>query len=76
AGERLCCNNWGAIAGLLIEGTGVGLLPSHWARALQDEGSLRVLACAPAPAALPYSFQSRRDDTRPLVGKLREAVLA
>ncbi|CAB3623991.1 MAG: LysR family transcriptional regulator [Achromobacter sp.] len=76
AGERLCCNNWGAIAGLLIEGTGVGLLPSHWARALQDEGSLRVLACDPAPAALPYSFQYRRDDTRPLVGKLREAVLA
>ncbi|CAB3812067.1 HTH-type transcriptional regulator HdfR [Achromobacter dolens] len=62
--------------GLLIEGTGVGLLPSHWARALQDEGSLRVLDCDPAPAALPYSFQYRRDDTRPLVGKLRESVLA
>ena len=76
AGERLCCNNWGAIAGLLIEGTGVGLLPSHWARALQDEGSLRVLDCDPTPAALPYSFQHRRDDTRPLVGKLRESVLA
>ena len=32
--------------------------------------------CDPAPAALPYSFQHRRDDTRPLVGKLRESVLA
>ena len=41
-GERLCCNNWGAIAGLLIEGTGVGLLPSHWAAALEAEGSLRA----------------------------------
>ena len=57
-GERLCCNNWGAIAGLLIEGTGVGLLPSHWAAALEAEGSLRVLEGEPALAALPYSFNS------------------
>ena len=57
AGQRLSCNNWGAIAGLLIEGTGVGLLPSHWAQALQAEGSLTVLQGDPEPAALPYSFQ-------------------
>ncbi len=75
-GQRLCCNNWGAIAGLLIEGTGVGLLPSHWAQALQAEGSLRVLRGEPEPAALPYSFQHRRDDTRPLVARLRESVQA
>lgn len=75
-GERLCCNNWGAVVGLLIEGTGVGLLPSHWARALQAEGSLRLLDCEPALAALPYAFQYRRDDTRPLVGKLRDEVRA
>jgi DNA-binding transcriptional LysR family regulator len=75
-GERLCCNNWGAVVGLLIEGTGVGLLPSHWARALQAEGSLRLLGCEPALAALPYAFQYRRDDTRPLVGKLRDEVRA
>ena len=76
AGQRLSCNNWGAIAGLLIEGTGVGLLPSHWAQALQAEGSLTVLQGDPEPAALPYSFQHRRDDTRPLVARLRESVLA
>ncbi|MBO9328689.1 LysR family transcriptional regulator [Achromobacter xylosoxidans] len=75
-GERLCCNNWGAVVGLLIEGTGVGLLPSHWARKLQDEGSLRVLDCEPALAALPYAFQYRRDDARPLVASLREQVQA
>lgn len=74
AGERLCCNNWGAIVGLLIEGTGVGLLPRHWARALEAEGSLRVLRCDPEPAALPYAFQCRRGDARPLVAKLRAAV--
>ena len=75
-GVRLCCNNWGAIAGLLIEGTGVGLLPSHWADALAAEGSLRVLQGAPALAALPYAFQYRRDDTRALVARLRDAVAA
>ncbi|QVQ24354.1 LysR family transcriptional regulator [Achromobacter deleyi] len=74
AGERLCCNNWGAIVGLLIEGTGVGLLPSHWADALQAEGSLRVLQGEPELAALPYAFQYRRDDARPLVARLRDAV--
>ena len=74
-GERLCCNNWGAIAGLLIEGTGVGLLPSHWAAALEAEGSLRVLEGEPALAALPYSFQFRRDDARALITQMRDAVL-
>ncbi|MDC6163832.1 hypothetical protein PPH93_19440 [Achromobacter xylosoxidans] len=34
-----------------------------------------MLHCEPAPAALPYSFQYRRDDARPLVARLREAVL-
>lgn len=76
AGERLCCNNWGAIVGLLIEGTGVGLLPSHWADALAAEGSLRVLHGEPELAELPYSFQYRRDDRRPLVMLLRDAVTA
>ncbi|QYJ22802.1 LysR family transcriptional regulator [Achromobacter sp. ES-001] len=76
AGERLCCNNWGAIVGLLIEGTGIGLIPEHWAQALQAEGSLRVLQGDPEPAALPYSFQYRRDDARPLVARLRESVTA
>jgi DNA-binding transcriptional LysR family regulator len=75
-GERLCCNNWGAVVGLLIEGTGVGLLPSHWARALQAEGSLRVLEGDTPLAAMPYAFQYRRDDARPLVAKLRAEVQA
>lgn len=76
AGERLCCNNWGAIVGLLIEGTGVGLLPRHWAEKLQAEGSLRVLHGDPDLAALPYAFQYRRDDARPLVALLRDTVAA
>ena len=76
AASASCCNNWGAVVGLLIEGTGVGLLPSHWASALQAEGSLRVLEGDPPLAAACYAFQYRRDDNRPLVGKLRDEVQA
>ncbi|KOF52163.1 hypothetical protein AD428_22025 [Achromobacter sp. DMS1] len=60
--------------GMLVEGMGVGLLPAHWAGALAREGSLKVLTADPEPEALPYSFQYRRDDGRPLVGKLRAEV--
>ena len=52
----------------------MGLLPSHWAAALEAEGSLRVLDGEPALAALPYSFH-RRDDARALITQMRDAVL-
>lgn len=74
--QRLSCNNWGAIVGMLIEGTGIGVLPRQWAVQLQAQGSLRILASDPEPAALSYSVQYRRDDTRTLVQKMREQVLA
>ena len=48
----------------------------RWASALQAEGSLRVLEGDPPLAALPYAFQYRRDDARPLVSKLRVEVQA
>lgn len=75
AEQRLHCNNWGAIVGMLVEGTGIGLLPVDWARALEADGSLRILASEPAPAPLPYSFQYRRDDNRALVEKMRTEVM-
>lgn len=75
AEHRLHCNNWGAIVGMLVEGTGVGLLPVHWAQALEQEGTLRILASDPAPGALPYAFQYRRDDSRVLVEKMRTEVM-
>ncbi|AZY48533.1 LysR family transcriptional regulator [Bordetella avium] len=75
AQQRLHCNNWGAIVGMLVEGTGVGLLPLHWAQALAREGSLRILASDPAPGVLPYAFQCRGDDNRVLVEKMRAEVI-
>ncbi|OWT68144.1 MULTISPECIES: LysR family transcriptional regulator [unclassified Achromobacter] len=65
--QHLTCNSWGAVAGLLLEGLGVGFLPVSWATALAQRGTLRILRARPALAALPYAFSHRDDDTRPLV---------
>ncbi len=75
AEQRLVCNHWGAIAGLLVEGMGVGFLPEGWARALSRRGQLRILESHPALAPLPYAYQWRRDDTRPLITHMRELAL-
>jgi len=74
--QRLSCNSWGAIAGLLIEGIGVGFLPESWARALSRRGDLRVLGTSPALSPLTYTFQKRRNDERPVLGAMLTAVRA
>ncbi|MGR5254603.1 LysR substrate-binding domain-containing protein, partial [Vibrio astriarenae] len=28
--ERIVCNSWGAVAGMLRQGVGVGFLPAYW----------------------------------------------
>lgn len=71
---RLTCNSWGAIAGLLIEGIGVGFLPVGWAKSLSRRGHLRVLTASPALAPLTYTFQKRRNDERPLLAHMQAAV--
>ena len=75
AEQRLTCNHWGAIAGLLVEGMGIGFLPEGWASALAQRGRLRILESNPPLAPLPYAFQWRRDNLRPLVPLLRELAL-
>jgi DNA-binding transcriptional LysR family regulator len=74
--RRLSCNSWGAIAGLLIEGTGVGFLPESWAKSLARRRDLRVLAATPALSPLTYTFQKRRNDERPLLAAMLTAVRA
>ena len=66
----------GAIAGLLIEGIGVGFLPESWARSLSRRGDLRVLGATPALSPLVYTFQKRRNDERPLLAEMLAAVRA
>lgn len=72
--RRIDCNAWGAVAGMLVEGLGVGILPEPWARALAAEGRLVLPAARPALAGLPYALHWRRDDTRPLIAALQADV--
>ena len=68
--ERISCNNWGAIAGMLIASVGVGILPEGWARKLVREKLLHILTDEHALTPLTYSFQWRRGDSRPLVNQM------
>lgn len=69
--ERIACNNWGAIAGMLIASVGVGILPEGWSRKLVAQGLLIPLVDPEPPAPLTYSFQWRRGDNRPVLEQLR-----
>lgn len=74
--ERLMpCENWGAIAGLIRHGLGVGFLPSAWAAKLIERGSLIALEAFPPLRPLQYTFQWRRDDSRALIEQAREIAL-
>ncbi len=75
AEQRLVCNHWGAVGGLLVEGQGLGFLPEGWARSLSRRGQLRVLHSNPPLAPLPYAFQWRRDDSRPVVSCMHDLAL-
>lgn len=68
--ERISCNNWGAIAGMLIASVGVGILSEGWARKLVRENLLCVLTDKHPPTPLTYSFQWRRGDSRPLINQM------
>lgn len=68
--RRLVCNHWGAVAGLLAHGAGIGLLPQGWAEALCARGVVRELPGSEQLGLLAYALHSRRDDLRPLVGAL------
>ena len=76
AGRRLSCNNLAAIAGLIAAGVGIGLFPDGWLRQVADRQAVVQLRSRPALPALKYTFQWRRDDSRPLLARMREAVQA
>jgi DNA-binding transcriptional LysR family regulator len=68
--ERISCNNWGAIAGMLIASVGVGILPEGWAGKLVRQNLLCTVTDKHALTPLTYSFQWRRGDSRPLVTQM------
>ncbi|RYY52487.1 MAG: LysR family transcriptional regulator [Comamonadaceae bacterium] len=73
-GRRLSCNNLAAIAGLVAAGVGLGLFPHGWLQQMAERGAVVELRSRPALPPLQYTFQWRRDDTRPLLARMREAV--
>lgn len=74
AEQRIECNNWAAIAGMLREGLGIGFLPKGWATTSASAKPLQVLESRPALAPLHYAFQWRRDDLRSLIGVMHDLV--
>jgi DNA-binding transcriptional LysR family regulator len=71
-GRTLACNSWGAVAGIIRHGLGVGILPKAWAQVLCRRGDLVLLKDFPPLSPLQYTFQWRRDDTRPMLGSMRK----
>lgn len=68
--ERVECNSWAAVAGMLRLGVGVGFLPAEWVATL----NLCTACASTALAPLHYAFQWRRGDTRALVSAMRSLV--
>jgi DNA-binding transcriptional LysR family regulator len=72
--RRITCNNLAAVASLIAAGVGVGLFPNAWLRQMADRAAVVELRGRPALPALEYTFQCRRDDSRPLLARMRELV--
>lgn len=68
--ERINCNNWGAVAGLVMAGVGVGMLPQAWAKRLASQNRLLTPKDGVGLAPMTYSFHWRRGDSRPLLQKM------
>ena len=70
ARERILCNSWGAIAGMLRAGVGVGFLPEQWLAPL----GLTALGRRTPLAPLHYAIQWRRGDARALIPVMQGLV--
>lgn len=73
-GRRITCNNLTAVASLIASGVGIGLCPAVWLEPLVARHALVELRTRSALPALDYTFQGRRDDSRPLLARMRELV--
>jgi len=74
APRRLVCNNLSAIASLIASGVGIGLYPRGWLRRMKARGAVVELRGDQPLPELQYTFQTRRDDHRALLARLRELV--
>ncbi|MBO9677507.1 MAG: LysR family transcriptional regulator [Acidovorax sp.] len=70
--ERILCNSWGAVAGMLRAGVGMGFLPAGWIGTL----GLRAVGGRAPLAPLHYAFQWRRGDARALIPAMQRLAQA
>ena len=68
--ERIFCNSWGAVAGMLRLGVGIGFLPTHWVKTL----NLCFVTSKTPLIPLHYTFHWRRGDARSLIATLHPLV--
>lgn len=74
--HTVTCNQWGAVAGLVAAGQGVGMLPTGLAHGLQQRKRVTILSSRHKLRMLDYSFHFRHDDPRPLVHELQRICAA
>jgi len=70
----LSCNRWGGVAGLIANEEGVGILPHTWAMSLSKQGAVQVVVSGQKLESLTYQFQTRHDDSRPIIAALRTSL--
>ncbi|WP_404301969.1 LysR family transcriptional regulator [Alicycliphilus denitrificans] len=70
--ERILCNSWGAVAGMLRTGVGVGFLPTGWPGTL----GLRSIGSRTPLMPLHYALQWRRGDSRALIPAMLQLAQA
>lgn len=68
--QRIVCNSWVAVAGMIGAGVGVGFLPAGWAKHLK----LHRIGVRSPLAPLQYAFQWRRGDARGLIAGMQAIV--
>lgn len=68
--QRIVCNSWVAVAGMIGAGVGVGFLPAGWPARL----NLHRIGGRSPLRPLQYAFQWRRGDTRALLTSMRAMV--
>lgn len=73
--RRLTCNSVAAIAGLVVAGVGIAFFVESWLRHLVEHKSVVAMHSSIPLPPLQYYLQWRHDDTRPVIGRLRELVL-
>ncbi|MFV9473195.1 LysR family transcriptional regulator [Advenella sp. RU8] len=74
-GQKIVCNQWGVVAGLIVEGAGIGFLPVGLAKGLLLQQKIALLSSNYALKKLDYHLHFRHDDPRSLVTELTATCL-